>query len=102
MTDTAVNPEPSEFRAQSSYDPLTATDPVAAALSHYQQAISLFDEDEIPPMAEEKPEEKPVPASFLDALVQEIEPSDSSDLAYISAVNSDDVGLYRMFRGYSP
>jgi|GEM_PF-6462458 hypothetical protein len=102
MTDTDENSKTSELRPHTSYDPLTATDPLAAALSHYQQAISVFDEDEIRQVRIEEPADEMVPASFLDALVQEIEPSDSSDIAYISAVNSDDVGLYRMFRGYSP
>lgn len=101
MNDTAVNFETSEPRSHNSYDPLTATDPVAAALSHYQQAISHFDEEEIAGAAEDHARET-VSASFLDALLSELGPTGTGDASYISAVNSDDVGLYRMFRGYSP
>lgn len=100
MMDSAMNFEASGLRSDF-YEPLTATDPVTAAISHYQEAISHFSEDEVA-MAAEEPARVIVPASFLDALISEFAPSRTDDASYISAVNSDEVGLYRMFRGYSP
>lgn len=68
------------------------TRPVAPALQ--------WDEEDFAPAAEV--EEPRVPASWLDALGSDYaEPrEDRSDA--ISAVNSDDNGLYRMFRNVSP
>lgn len=43
-----------------------------------------------------------VPANWLDAMPADRYDTDATDEDAISAVNSDDNGLYRMFRNLSP
>lgn len=62
-------------------------------------ALQWDDEAYSPPVEAEEPR---VPASWLDALGSEYAEAREDRTDAISAVNSDDNGLYRMFRNVSP
>lgn len=89
--------------ASSSWEIIEPRDPLKSALSHYRQAISDFDGEEETVLREAiNPGQPQVPANFLDALSEAREPAYRGNGDHISAVNSDEAGLYRMFLNLSP
>lgn len=68
-------------------------------LDRMSKALEEFAEEETDPSASSVPL---VPANFLDALPNPASAATARDADYISAVNSDDNGLYRMFLTVSP
>ncbi|MBR0557531.1 hypothetical protein J5J10_17740 [Ciceribacter sp. L1K23] len=77
-------------------------DPLKRALEHYHQAMSRLDDEEAVLVGTIMQEEAVSRSSFLDAMREFLQPWPEQDEDHLSAVNSDDAGLYRMFINVSP
>lgn len=69
----------------------------ASSLSHHGDAFSEYD---LPPSEDDNWIR--VPANWLDAMPEDFYDRPQRDEDAISSVNSDEAGLYRMFRNFSP
>lgn len=112
MMEASTKPVDGSLRAAAASNearPATEDGAVGAIFSHWlaeaaqprptAPALQCDDEAYSPPVEAEEPR---VPASWLDALGSEYAEVREDRTDAISAVNSDDNGLYRMFRNVSP
>ena len=76
-------------------------DVIDIAKAHISAGMADLATDLLPIEEAEEPASPAIPASFLDALPQG-EDGDAGAKDYISAVNSDEAGIYRMFINLSP
>ncbi|MBP1851652.1 hypothetical protein [Rhizobium halophytocola] len=75
-------------------------DILETAKAHLAAVMAEMEPGVAPATETAEPADAAIPANFLDALPQGDEAPGSDD--YISAVNSDDAGIYRMFINLSP
>lgn len=102
MDASAKIADPADRHGHWSQDGHAVQDTLRQAREHFDRmskALEEFTEDHAEPLPTQTPL---VPANFLDALPNPDTVASGRPADYISAVNSDDNGLYRMFLTVSP
>ncbi|MGF0537756.1 hypothetical protein ACQQ2Q_07150 [Agrobacterium sp. ES01] len=102
MTDASANSSEMSLALPRYSQSRTSDDVLESAKATYERMSARIDDSDIDDDEAEVSEKGYVPANWLDAL-----PSDRHELPLpghdkISAVNSDEAGLYRMFQNISP